>query len=193
LKKEPEDEPWNKFCSLYYTVIGDDIIRGICGSGIVDVMAVMKQLGVFDETGAMTEEYAQQDFPVTLEIAVTQKDVRKFQLAKSAIYSGIMVLCKTMGIQPAGLDAAYIAGGMGFYINLESAAEVRLLPKEFSDRVQGNVKTHVCGNTSLKGAVKSLTDPSFIQRCREIASIAVTIDLGLDKDFSETFAENMSF
>jgi uncharacterized 2Fe-2S/4Fe-4S cluster protein (DUF4445 family) len=187
LKKEPAALNWNKFGSLYYTVVGGVHTRGICGTGLIDAIAVMKELEVFDETGALLKDYKRDGFPVTLALTITQKDIRQFQLAKSAIFSGIKLLSASAGIKLSDLHAAYIAGGMGFFINLENAAAVGLLPSELIS------KTAVCGNTSLKGAVQSLTDTSFLPRCREIVSHSSAVDLALDGNFSDTFAENMTF
>jgi uncharacterized 2Fe-2S/4Fe-4S cluster protein (DUF4445 family) len=187
LKKGHDALNWNKFGSLYYTVIGGVHTRGICGAGLIDAIAVMKELEVFDETGALLKDFKRDGFPVTLELSITQKDIRQFQLAKSAIYSGIEILCATAGFKVSDLHAAYIAGGLGFFINLENSAAVKLLPSELIS------KTAVCGNTSLRGAVKSLTDSSFLPRCREIVSHSTTVDLALDGSFSDTFAENMTF
>jgi uncharacterized 2Fe-2S/4Fe-4S cluster protein (DUF4445 family) len=187
LKKEPAALNWNKFGSLYYTVIGGVHTRGICGAGLIDAVAVMKELEVFDESGALLKDHKRDGFPVTLELTVTQKDLRQFQLAKSAIFSGIKILTGAASLSFQDLHASYIAGGLGVFINLENAASVGLIPAELIP------KTAVCGNTSLKGAVKSLTDSTFIQRCREIISHSSAVDLALDGGFSDTFAENMMF
>jgi len=170
---------------LFYTTLGNVKARGICGAGLIDAIFAMKKIGVIDETGALADEFAQTGFPITEGIVIAQRDVRQFQLAKAAIFSGIQVLCRTAGLEPEELAAAYIAGGLGFFINLENAAGIGLIPSQL---VKNAV---VCGNTSLKGAVKSLTDPSFLPRCREIASNCTVIDLALDNVFYETFAENM--
>jgi uncharacterized 2Fe-2S/4Fe-4S cluster protein (DUF4445 family) len=159
---------------------------GIYGSELIDAVAQMKRLAVIDETGAMAGEYAQTGFPAVKGVVITQRDVRRFQLAKSAVFSGIDVMCKTAGLR-AGNFASYIAGGLGFFINHESAVEVGLLPPELTARAE------VCGNTSLKGAVRCLTDLSFLPMCREIASCGVTIDLAVDGDFAQAFADNMYF
>ena len=179
---------------------GADISCDMTASEFINAIAKMKKLGVIGETGALANEYAHNGFPVTEKDFITQKDVRQFQLAKSAIFSGIKVLCKTTGIKLSGCPA-YIAGDLGFFINLENAAEVGLLPKEFADGFAeragkaddsaGKGKTTVCGNTSLKGAAKSLTDAAFLPRCREIAALGTVIDLAVDRDFAEEFTENM--
>jgi uncharacterized 2Fe-2S/4Fe-4S cluster protein (DUF4445 family) len=176
-----------KFGPLFYTTLGNERARGICGAGLIDAVAVMKKLSAIDETGALADKYSLTGFPLAEGIVITQRDVRQFQLAKSAIYSGIKVLCKTAGIEPENLGTAHIAGGLGFFINIENAVEAGLLPRELA------VKTAVCGNTSLNGAVKSLTDPSFLPRCREIISFSRTVELALDSGFAEMFANNMTF
>jgi uncharacterized 2Fe-2S/4Fe-4S cluster protein (DUF4445 family) len=175
------------FGQLYYTTLGNAKARGICGAGLIDAVAVIKKSGAMDETGALADEFTQTGFPIAEGIVITQRDVRQFQLAKSAIYSGIKVLCKKAGLRFENVDTAYIAGGLGFFINLENAADIGLIPASLIK------KTAVCGNTSLSGAVKSLTDTAFLPRCREIASCAVVEDLALSGDFTEEFADNMFF
>ena len=187
LKKEPPAENWFQSGRLFYTTLGNVKARGICGAGLIDAVAMIKKLGAMDETGALADEFAQTGFPIAEGIVITQRDVRQFQLAKSAIYSGIKVLCKTAGLEFENVDTAYIAGGLGFFINLENAANIGLIPASLIG------KTAVCGNTSLSGAVKSLTEKAFLPRCREIASRAVVEDLALSGDFTEEFADNMFF
>jgi len=187
LKKEAVNADMFNFGPLYYSTLGNVRARGICGAGLIDAIAVMKKLGVIDETGALADEYATGGFPLAEGIAVTQKDVRQFQLAKAAIFSGIKILCKTAGLEMENIDTAYIAGGLGFFINLENAAEVGLIPGAMIG------KTAVCGNTSLKGAVKSLTNPAFLPHCREITACGVTEELALNRDFTEEFTDNMMF
>lgn len=164
----------------------------IYGSDLIDAIAEMKALGAIDETGALSDVYLQSGFPKA-GIVVTQKDVRDFQLAKSAIFSGISVLCKTTNIKFENLGKVYIAGGLGNFLNLKNAAAVGLLPNEFAPNSSSKVKIDVCGNTSLKGAVKSFSDSAFLPRCRKIAAKGVAIDLALDREFAETFTENMFF
>jgi len=187
LKEEPPAANWFQSGSLFYTTLGNVKARGICGAGLIDAVAMIKKLGAMDETGALADEYAQTGFPIAEGIVITQRDVRQFQLAKSAIYSGIKVLCKKAGLEFENVDTAYIAGGLGFFINLENAADIGLIPASMIG------KTAVCGNTSLSGAVKSLTDTAFLPRCREIASFGVIEDLALSGDFTEEFADNMFF
>jgi uncharacterized 2Fe-2S/4Fe-4S cluster protein (DUF4445 family) len=176
------------FGPLRYTTLGNIPPKGICGAALIDAVAAMKRLAVIDETGALTDEYAGTGFPLAEGIAISQRDIRQFQLAKSAVLSGITLLCKKAGLESyGGLGTVYIAGGLGFFIDPENAVSAGLLPPEFGP------KTAVCGNTSLKGAVKSIIDSSLLQRCREIISVSKTIELASNPDFAEVFAENMYF
>jgi len=181
------------FGPLSYTTLGNIPPRGICGAALVDAMAAMKTLSVIDETGALADGYTETGFPLAEGMAISQKDVRQFQLAKSAIRSGITVLCKRAGLIPENLGTVYIAGGFGFFINLESAVTAGLLPPEFTGKPDKKPQTAVCGNTSLKGAVQSLRDRSFLPRCREIIAHSVSAELSSEPDFADAFAENMYF
>jgi uncharacterized 2Fe-2S/4Fe-4S cluster protein (DUF4445 family) len=167
------------------STIGGSPPVGLCGSGLVDAMALMLDEGVIDETGAFTGD--EDSFPITEGIALTRGDVRQFQLAKSAIISGIKILCKAAGLEPDGVEQVYIAGGLGMYISPDSAVRTGLLPACFRDR------SAVCGNTSLEGAVRRLTDPGFPGLCKDIITRSVTVELAADPAFMEEFTENMLF
>jgi uncharacterized 2Fe-2S/4Fe-4S cluster protein (DUF4445 family) len=159
---------------------------GICGSGLVDAVALMLEEGVVDETGAFTGEDTE-SFPIAEGIAITRADVRQFQLAKSAILSGIKILCKTAGLEPSAVERVYVAGGLGFHISMGSAIRTGLLPSCFRDR------TSVCGNTSIEGASCCLGDPRFFSLCAGIAAMGSTVELAADPAFMEEFTENMLF
>ncbi|MDR2740795.1 MAG: ASKHA domain-containing protein [Treponema sp.] len=171
--------------TIVFSTIGGGPPAGICGSGLVDAVAVMLDEGIIDETGAFTGE--EESFPITEGIAITRGDVRQFQLAKSAIISGIKVLCKAAGLEVDMVEQVYIAGGLGFYIAIDSAVRTGVLPPCFRDRIA------VCGNTSLEGAVLRLTDPSFPSLCNNIVEKSIIVELAADSSFMEEFAENMLF
>jgi uncharacterized 2Fe-2S/4Fe-4S cluster protein (DUF4445 family) len=164
-----------------------EISCGLNAADFIDVIAEMKHKQIIDETGALADEYGKNGYPAKNGKVITQKDIRLYQLTKSAIYSGIKLLCKTAALDIAKIGGAYIAGGLGDFINLENAAETGLIP----NLIIG--KTTVCGNTSLKGAVKCLTDPDFLPHCRRITAAAETVELANDKYFSAAFTHNMFF
>ena len=187
------DKVYN-FGPLVYTTLGNIPPRGICGAALIDLMAAMKDIAAIDETGSLTKEYAQAGFPLAEGISVSQRDIRQFQLAKSAILSGITILAKKAGLEnPGQLNTVYIAGGLGFFIDIKNAVTAGLLPSEFSGSSRGKSNIAVCGNTSLKGAVKSLVNKAFLSRCQEIIARKEMVELASDKDFTDAFAENMYF
>jgi uncharacterized 2Fe-2S/4Fe-4S cluster protein (DUF4445 family) len=169
-----------------------EISCGLSASDFINAVAEMRRQNVIDETGALADSFMRTGFSTADGKIITQTDVRHFQLAKSAIYSGIKTICRTAGIEIKNLDTAYIAGGLGFYLNPENAAAVGLLPKEFAGS-SAAVKTVVCGNTSLQGTVESLRDSSFLPRCYELIAYAETVELANDRYFAAAFDHNMLF
>jgi len=192
--------------------IGGGPAAGICGSGVIDLVASLLRAGFVQETGAFSDEIPEELLteasaanltPLKAirispgasgepDIVFTQKDVREFQLAKGAIRAGIEILTKEMGAAP---DVFYLAGGFGQRIDLESAMKVGLIPESLRGRIR------FVGNTSLGGCVDACLDggegggagegaaadpASFVRRAEEI-------NLGSHPGFNDTFMETMMF
>ena len=170
---------------LLVTTIGNVPPVGICGSGLVDAVALMFKQEIIDETGFML--FLAKEFNLAPGVSVTGKDVRQFQLAKSAILSGIKILCKNAGLQPKDIKSVFVAGGFGFYINKQNAVDSGIFPREFLEPLS------VCGNLSLQGAMECLIAKDFLDRCKKIISKCSVIDLAADPAFTDEFAENMMF
>ena len=167
------------------TTVGNIPPVGICGSGLIDVMAVMLKQGIIDKTGFMTA--SEQGFYLAPGLFITGRDIRQFQLAKSAILSGIKILCKSGGLNVKDIKNVFVAGGFGFYINKQNAVETGIFPEEFLNLLS------VCGNVSLEGALECLTTKNFVDRCKQIIDHCSVIDLTADPFFMDEFAENMLF
>jgi uncharacterized 2Fe-2S/4Fe-4S cluster protein (DUF4445 family) len=167
---------------------GADISCDLCASDFIDVIANMKRINAIDKTGVLSnDEFVQNGYHLKEGKVITQNDIRKFQLAKSAIYSGIKTLCRISNTNFTNIDIVFIAGGLGERLNLENAAELGLIPRELAE------KAVICGNTSLKGAAKCLLDPGFIMRCKKIISNIKAVDLANEKYFSAAFTHNIGF
>jgi uncharacterized 2Fe-2S/4Fe-4S cluster protein (DUF4445 family) len=145
----------------------------------------MLKKGIIDETGYM--EGAQKGFYLAPGVSIIGRDICQFQLAKSAILSGIRILCKNAGLKPADINNVFIAGGFGFFINRQNAVETGIFPGETLGLLS------VCGNLSLRGAEECLLDKNFLQRCRQIIKRCSVIDLAKDPSFMDEFAGNMLF
>jgi len=171
--------------AITVTTIGNVPPAGICGSGLVDAVALMLKQGIIDETGFMAD--SAQGFCLAPGVSVSARDIRQFQLAKSAIMSGIKILCKNAGLHTADIRNVCIAGGFGFFINKHNAIAAGIFPAELVDSLS------VCGNLSLRGAEECLTAPHFWEKCKQIVNQCSVIDLAADPSFTDEFAENMLF
>lgn len=172
------DHVWIEDGKVKYSVIGGTEEKGITGSGLVDAIAVMLDLEVLDKTGRMRKN----EFNVG-KVRITQKDIREFQLAKSAIRAGIEVLLNKADITYEDLDRIYVAGTFGNYINLENAIKVGLLPPiEIKKFV-------ISGNTALMGAEILLLNKELIEEAEEIIKKVKYIDLSLSSEFQELFVK----
>lgn len=154
--------------------------QGICGTGLVDVIATLLQNNIIDETGCMACE----QFNITEDVFVNQSDVREFQLAKSAVFSGIMALIKKAEIDFDSIENLYISGGFSAKINVINAVKTGLLPKELKE------KCKVLNNSCLMGGVKYICNNDNLD---DIIKKAEYCDLSLDGNFTDLFMKNMMF
>ncbi|MDR3276804.1 MAG: ASKHA domain-containing protein [Treponema sp.] len=170
-----------------YRVIGGGEPRGICGSGLIDAVALMLDQGIIDETGALSAKTGPRGFVIAGDIALSQADLRQFQLAKSAILSGIRILCKKAGMVPGDLCQVYITGGLGFFLDPRSAVRAGLLPPEFLGKIA------VSENLSLKAAVQNLLDQGFLDALRALKARCSVVELADEDGFMKEFTENLLF
>ncbi len=177
------DKVYIKGGEVKYTTIDNQKPKGICGSGLIDAIACMRELWVIDKTGFMEDDFEIGDSG----IFITKDDVRAVQLAKSAIRSGIDTLLNNADVSLSEIEAFYIAGGFGSYIDKESAAKIGLIPSEVLD------KAIVIGNASLSGGVMMLKSKECLERSEEIGKMATEIPLSTDAYFEKKYIENMMF
>lgn len=171
-------------------VIGEEKPSGICGSGLIDLIAHLLENKIIDGSGIMKEDFilaTEGQSATGQKISITQQDVREVQLAKSAIISGIKILLKEAGVSYNDLDALFLAGGFGNYIDIESAIAIGLLPAEMKDKIIP------LGNTSGTGAVLALKSVDFEDIMNDIIKQSEIVELGSNEDFQLEFAMNMYF
>jgi uncharacterized 2Fe-2S/4Fe-4S cluster protein (DUF4445 family) len=178
----------NAYNSEGYSVIGHTEPEGICGSGLVDVTAYLVKNRHVQDDGLLSEDFV--IIPPGKEkagIVITQQDIRELQLAKSAIFSGVKSLLRKASLTPDDLDALFLAGGFGSYIDVDNAIKIGMLPKEMQQ------KTISLGNTSATGAYLSLISTDFDKTIQNIRSRSSHFDLTEDENFLMDFVMNMSF
>lgn len=163
-----------------YKTIGNSSPVGICGTGLFDIVAELLKENIIDETGYMSRE----DFKITENVSFSQKDVRQFQLAKSAVRSALTTLMKLENISFDDIEALYISGGFSQELNINNAIFTGLLPKEAEEKIK------TLNNTSLSGTVKFALDG---KNPLDEFKIIEYVDLSANPDFSESFINNMDF
>jgi uncharacterized 2Fe-2S/4Fe-4S cluster protein (DUF4445 family) len=179
-------------------VIGGGKPKGICGSGLISLLAEMFVTGLLDKAGHINLDLPSPrlrqgergpEYVVAWgaetehgrDIAITHVDVDNLLRAKAAIYAGYAVLAESVGLSLDGIEAMLIGGSFGQYINIEKAVQIGLLPDMPWERFE------FLGNTSIRGAYYSLLDRKTRLKLQEIASRMTYIELSADNTFYEAF------
>ena len=175
--------------------------EGICGSGLLDAVAVFLQSGLMDETGMLLEaDEVPEEFRgyagfykeencvwLTEKVCVTQTDIRNIQLAKAAIAAGIQILLNEKGIKYKDVKRLILAGGFGTYLNKDSAARIGLIPSELLP------VTQAVGNAAGEGAVSAAISKEAREQAKKIQEHMHYIELSMHPEFSDAYMELMDF
>lgn len=196
---------------LVYTVIGDGVPKGICGSGLLDLTALFVEYGFVDAMGIFRDPerlgtpeaagnsaricgdgmdravvlYRDSDTGQTVQI--TQKDISEVQLAKAAIAAGIRILCSHLKIHMEEIEQVLIAGAFGNYMDPESACRIGLIPEVLKDKIKA------VGNAAGEGAVLTALSQEKWECAQTIAQNIQFAELAAEPDFSDIFVEELEF
>jgi len=198
---------------IHFHVIKDGKIRGLCGSGLIDLIAELRKIGCIDKTGRLikleklhtdiSEEVKRRmivnekdrkflladgrDSVSANPLFLTQKDIREVQLAKAAIFAGIKILLKEANILLKNIDEVLLAGAFGNFINKISAGRIGLIPHISLNKVES------VGNTAGKGAEMILLSEEMKKNIQTIVKDIEYIELSSRSDFQKEFLEAMFF
>ena len=178
------------YSSEGYETIGSKAPIGLCGSGLIDAVAVLLEKGTIDLMGFMEQDHllikSNRDHPAIL---LTPQDVREVQLAKGAIAAGIEVLMQKAGITDPGnqISRVYLAGGFGHALHEATALRIGLIPEELAGKVIR------AGNTSGTGARLWLHTNTFRERVEQILHRTEYFELSGIGLFNTLFVERMIF
>jgi uncharacterized 2Fe-2S/4Fe-4S cluster protein (DUF4445 family) len=183
---------------------------GICGSGLVDAVSEMRRKKIIDQDGRLLNkgEIGNGDLASRMmkadgqamfllcegrghshpkRILITQKDIRQLQLAKSAIWAGIQILARTIGIQLKEINEVFLAGAFGNYVKPKSAIHIGLLP------CFEKTKITPVGNAAGTGAKMALLSLKERDEANRIAQKIEYIELANHPDFQNEFIKGMAF
>jgi len=169
---------------LYLKVVGNVIPKGISGSGLLDIVAIMLNRGTVDSSGRTSEDFVICEEP--RRISVSGNDVRQVQLAKAAFSAGINSLRRIYGADPEKL---IITGNFGRSLDKDSAKRVGVIPQDIdTDKVE------IMANGALKGVEMFVKDKRAVgARIKRILERTEHVSFGQDKAFQKEFIERMKF
>lgn len=170
---------------LSLSTIGRTPPRGICGTGLIDLVAILLDQGKISSKGMIKAK--SKKIPITQSIFLTQKDIREIQLAVAAIKSGTQMMLEKFGLKKENLDGIFIAGAFGNYLNIRNAMSIGLLP-----RVDPN-KIVFIGNSSLAGAKTLLLSAQAKQKAEALAKKIRYVSLATHPEFQEHFIAALDF
>jgi uncharacterized 2Fe-2S/4Fe-4S cluster protein (DUF4445 family) len=169
-------------------VIDDAAPRGLCGSGLVDLIASLVRTGVLNARGKFTAAPAEGGFSLPAggrDIRLTGRDVDLFQRAKAAIGAGIRILLQSAALTTREIDRLYVCGAFGRFLNVAHARGIGLLPPV------GEAAIELCGNTALAGCELLLTAPARRTELDAIRRGARLVNMAQRDDFEAYFVENL--
>jgi uncharacterized 2Fe-2S/4Fe-4S cluster protein (DUF4445 family) len=180
---------------LEIEVIGGDAEAvGLCGSGVLDALAAMLELGILNRHGrictghqAVRQKGEHREVVLAPGVAFTQNDVRAVQLAKAAIRAGIDCLLREAALEEDAIERVVIAGAFGAYIGLESAVRIGLLPALPLARIEQ------VGNAAGVGVRMALASAALRDRARRLAGRCHYLELGSLPGFQRIFMRRIGF
>ena len=205
------EKVWLDTGRLELATIGNAPPCGLCGSGLIDLLAVLVRAGVVLPNGrfADAEDLPEGDLRERLrkggkrhsefvycragergaaaDLALTQKDVREAQLAKSAIAVGIDKLLERMDATMEQLDSVYLAGAFGNYIDQHNACCLGILPRVAEEKIKP------VRNSAGLGVCHSMFDPEAEKEIANVAALCQPLNLAAEDDFQQRFLERLKF
>ncbi|MBC2581198.1 ASKHA domain-containing protein [Clostridium sp. DJ247] len=181
--------------NVKYSTIGNETAKGICGSGIIDIVTNLLKHNVILTDGKFNNQLPQKleekikdkKFYVSEEIYISQKDIREIQLAKGAVATGINMLLKEISCSIDKVQEVIISGVFGYHINPESIKIIGLIPKEFSGKIS------FVGNSSVEGARIALINDKKLKLMSDIKKHIKILELSMREDYQENLIKSLNF
>ncbi len=195
------DHVWMQDGSFIFSTIGNTPARGICGSGLIDLVALLVRLGTIDETGRFREDAPLSNRLLSLpdgmrafevatgecRVTLSQKDVRELQLGKAAIFAGIQVMLDALSLREDQITRVLLAGAFGSHLSPDALCDIGLLPESFRGKIES------IGNAAGEGAKLYAKNYALFEASEKLARETEYIELTLSPAFSDAYIDALSF
>jgi uncharacterized 2Fe-2S/4Fe-4S cluster protein (DUF4445 family) len=170
-----------------YEVIGGGAPRGLCGSGLIDLIAELRRAGRMSPKGVFSDKSQEIAIVPKSGITFSREDASNLAQAKAANYCGQLIVMRKLGLQPGDINKLYLAGGFANYVNVTHAIEIGFLASVPEDRVEK------VGNAALQGAKELLLSKSKRAAIDDLVKNIEHVELETTPDFFEVFVEGCQF
>ncbi|WP_409199136.1 ASKHA domain-containing protein [Methanospirillum lacunae] len=185
---------------LNYTTIGNRKPKGICGSGIIDLVAELFSAGIITKNGKFTDlshpriikrvvpEFLvvpKEETDTDRDITITEKDINEFLLAKGSLRAGWTILLEKFGISQSEISRIWLAGSFGTHINIENAMSLELIPQVDPDLVV------LAGETAVGGSKIALLSGSERESIKKILMKVKYVELSVEKSFNREYLRSI--
>jgi len=193
-----------KDMTVGFRTIGNQRPKGICGSGIVDAIAEMFKAGIISNSGEIRKELQtprvripdgtaefliaeKEQTAIGKDIVVSQQDIRQIQLAKAAVYTGVLMSMKHLEVKLEDIKKVYVAGAFGTYLNSQSARNIGMYHDLPLNRIR------YVGNAAGAGARALLKSTALREVASKLAKDIRYFHLGNEPDFQKEFLNALYF
>ena len=176
-----------KNSAVEYRTIGESEPQGICGSGLVDLLAELRRTGMMNELGAFDDGAGEFTFVPERDMSLSRADISSLAQAKSANFCGQWIVLRHYGAPLDKIERLYLAGGFANYVNVENAAGIGFIVNLPPERVAK------VGNAALEGATLMLVSGKMRQTAEEMVRRIEHVELETTPDFFDIFVEGCMF
>jgi uncharacterized 2Fe-2S/4Fe-4S cluster protein (DUF4445 family) len=184
--------------SCSWKTVGDVAPRGICGSGMIDLISEMLLKGIIDQNGKFLQDSSHpriiddqgdrswllvpaEETGVERDIVFSEADIQTLLLSKGAVYAGFTVLLETAGLDFSAVDRFLISGGFGQHLSIDRAVTIGLLPDVSRD------KFTYLGNSAVAGAYMALLSEKHRTEASQICRSMTYVDFSSNTKFMDEF------
>ncbi|MBN4064184.1 DUF4445 domain-containing protein [Dehalococcoides mccartyi] len=168
-------------------VIGEIDPVGICGSGLIDLLAELRRTNLMDELGKFADGSSEFEFAVTNKLTLSRADISALAQAKAANYCGQAIVLKEYGLPLDRFEKLYLAGGFANYVDANNAIDIGFIANMPIEKVEK------VGNASLEGAVIMLLSTLKRDEIEKLTATVEHVELETAPDFFDFFVEGCHF